>query len=133
MVDKISHTDEEWHKLLTPEEYHMLREDGTEPPFHNRYHDNKKKGTYTCAGCGLELFSADTKFDSGTGWPSFWAPIAKDHVTTKTDSNYGMVREEVKCARCGGHLGHVFNDGPRPTGMRYCMNSGAMHFIEVKK
>ena len=99
MIDKISHTDEEWRKLLTPEEYHMLREDGTEPPFRNKFHDNKKKGVYTCAGCGLELFSSDTKFDSGTGWPSFWAPILKDHVTTKTDSSYGMVREEVKCAR----------------------------------
>jgi peptide-methionine (R)-S-oxide reductase len=133
MVDKISHTDEEWRKLLTPEEYHMLREDGTEPPFRNKYHDNKKKGIYTCAGCGLELFSSDTKFDSGTGWPSYWAPIASDRVVTKTDSSYGMIREEVKCARCGGHLGHVFNDGPRPTGMRYCMNSGAMHFTEAKK
>jgi peptide-methionine (R)-S-oxide reductase len=133
MVDKISHTDEEWRKLLTPDEYHMLREDGTEPPFRNKFHDNKKKGVYTCAGCGLELFSSDTKFDSGTGWPSFWAPIAKDSVTTKTDTSYGMVREEVKCARCGGHLGHVFDDGPRPTGKRYCMNSGAMHFTEAKK
>jgi peptide-methionine (R)-S-oxide reductase len=133
MVDKITHTDEEWRKLLTPEEYHMLREEGTEPPFHNKYHDNKKKGIYTCAGCGLDLFSSDTKFDSGTGWPSFWAPISKDSVTTKTDTSYGMVREEVKCARCGGHLGHVFNDGPRPTGKRYCMNSGAMHFVEGKK
>ena len=132
MVDKITHTDEEWRKLLTAEEYHMLREEGTEPPFRNKYHDNKKKGVYTCAGCELELFSSETKFDSGTGWPSFWAPITKDHVVTKIDRTYGMVREEVKCARCGGHLGHVFNDGPKPTGMRYCMNSGAMHFIESK-
>jgi peptide-methionine (R)-S-oxide reductase len=133
MVDKISHTDEEWRKLLTPEEYHMLREDGTEPPFRNKYHDNKKKGVYSCAGCGLELFSSDSKFDSGTGWPSFWAPISKVSVMTKTDTSYGMNREEVKCARCGGHLGHVFNDGPKPTGLRYCMNSGAMHFTEAKK
>jgi peptide-methionine (R)-S-oxide reductase len=132
MVEKISHTDEEWHKILTPEEYHMLRENGTEPPFHNQFHDNKKKGTYTCAGCGLELFSSDSKFDSGTGWPSYWAPIAPDHVETRKDRSYGMVRTEVKCARCGGHLGHVFDDGPKPTGMRYCMNSGAMHFIEAK-
>jgi peptide-methionine (R)-S-oxide reductase len=133
MIDKITHTDEDWHKLLTPEEYHMLREEGTEPPFQNKYHDNKKRGIYACAGCGLDLFSSDAKFDSGTGWPSFWAPIAPDHVETKTDRSYGMVREEVKCARCGGHLGHVFDDGPRPTGKRYCMNSGAMHFIEGKK
>lgn len=133
MVEKISHTDEEWRKLLTAEEYHMLREDGTEPPFRNEFHDNKKKVIYTCAGCGLELFSSDAKFDSGTGWPSFWAPIAPDHVTTKTDRSYGMTRQEVKCARCGGHLGHVFDDGPRPTGMRYCMNSGAMHFVEAKR
>jgi peptide-methionine (R)-S-oxide reductase len=133
MIDKISHTDEDWHQLLTPEEYHMLREEGTEPPFRNAYHDNKMKGIYTCAGCGLDLFSSDAKFDSGTGWPSFWAPIAPDHVETKTDRSFGMVREEVKCARCGGHIGHVFNDGPRPTGKRYCMNSGAMHFVEGKK
>src|SRR5665647_3607469 len=91
MVDKISHTDEEWRKLLTPEEYHMLMEEGTEPPFQNKYHDNKKKGTYTCAGCELELFSSDTKFDSGTGWPSFWAPIAPDHVVTKADRSYGCL------------------------------------------
>jgi peptide-methionine (R)-S-oxide reductase len=132
MVERISHTEEEWRKLLTPEEYHMLREDGTEPPFRNKYHDNKRKGIYTCAGCELELFSSDAKFDSGTGWPSFWTPITQDQVEERTDRSYGMVRQEVRCARCGGHLGHVFDDGPRPTGKRYCMNSGALHFTEGK-
>src|SRR4030042_2711807 len=103
MVDKISHTDEEWRKLLTPEENHMLREEGTEPPFRNKYHDNKKKGVYTCAGCELELFSSETKFDSGTGWPSFWAPIAKGNIEKAADNSLFMKRTEVLCSKCDAH------------------------------
>jgi peptide-methionine (R)-S-oxide reductase len=130
MVEKIVKSEEEWRKILAPEEFRLLRQSGTEPAFNNEFHDNKRKGIYTCAGCDLELFSSDTKFNSHTGWPSFWAPIAPDRVESKTDKTFGMIRVEVKCARCGGHLGHVFNDGPPPTGQRYCMNSGALHFKE---
>jgi peptide-methionine (R)-S-oxide reductase len=132
MVEKIVKSEDEWRKILNPEEFRLLRQSGTEPAFDNEFHDNKRKGIYTCAGCDLELFSSDTKFNSHTGWPSFWAPIAPDRVETKVDKSFLMIRVEVKCARCGGHLGHVFNDGPPPTGQRYCMNSGAMHFKEAK-
>jgi len=132
MIEKVVKSDSEWNALLTPDEYRLLRKKGTEPAFENEFFDSKRKGTYTCAGCELELFSSDAKFDSGTGWPSFWQPIAEDRVENHVDRGYGMTRVEVACARCGGHLGHVFEDGPPPTGMRYCMNSGAMHFQEKK-
>jgi len=121
---------EEWRKILTPEEFHVLREKGTERPFTGKYLHNKKKGIYVCAGCGNELFSSDKKFDSGTGWPSFWAPIAEDKVELEADNSLRMQRTEVLCNQCGGHLGHVFDDGPKPTGHRFCINSVALRFEE---
>jgi peptide-methionine (R)-S-oxide reductase len=129
-MEKVIKSNEQWKKELTEEQYHILREQGTERPYDGKYWDNHEKGMYECAGCGNDLFSSDTKFDSGTGWPSFWAPIAKDKVEINLDKTHGMMREEVVCAKCGGHLGHVFNDGPKPTGQRYCMNSGAMKFVK---
>jgi peptide-methionine (R)-S-oxide reductase len=131
-VEKVTRTDEEWRKLLTPEQYRVLRHEGTETAFTGKYWNNHAEGIYLCAACGLELFSSDTKFDSGTGWPSYWAPIAKDHVHEVVDRTLGMERVEVECARCGGHLGHVFDDGPRPTGLRYCMNSASLTFKAKK-
>ncbi|MCW4030919.1 MAG: peptide-methionine (R)-S-oxide reductase MsrB [Candidatus Bathyarchaeota archaeon] len=132
MKSKTNKSAEEWRKTLTPEEFHVLREKGTERPFTGKYVDHKKKGTYVCAGCGKELFSSDTKFDSGTGWPSFWTPISEDNLEMKPDNSLGMRRTEVLCSQCGGHLGHVFNDGPKPTGQRFCINSAALHFKERK-
>ena len=120
-------SDAQWKQRLTPTQYDILRHEGTEAPGSGVLLDEHEKGTFRCAGCGLDVFKSDTKFESGTGWPSFWQPI-KGHVVEKTDSTLGMERTEVECARCGGHLGHVFNDGPQPTGLRYCMNSGAMTF-----
>jgi peptide-methionine (R)-S-oxide reductase len=131
-VRKIVKTDQEWKKSLTPEQYEVLRKKGTERAFTGKYWNNHEKGVYRCAACGLDLFSSDTKFDSGTGWPSFWQPIAKENVTEHTDRSLLMERTEAVCGRCGGHLGHVFDDGPAPTGLRYCMNSAALDFKPAK-
>ncbi|MEZ5711400.1 MAG: peptide-methionine (R)-S-oxide reductase MsrB [Sphingobium sp.] len=121
-------SDAEWRKRLTPQQYAILRQEATERPFTHPLNKEKRKGVFACAGCSHPLFSSATKYDSGTGWPSFWKPLAKG-VGTSTDYKLGYPRTEVHCARCGGHLGHVFNDGPRPTGKRYCMNGGALKFI----
>ncbi len=128
-MEKINRTDEEWRKLLTPEQYHILRQAGTERPFTGEYVDTEDDGTYVCAGCKAPLFSSDTKFHSGSGWPSFWDVMDKGNVELHEDRSYGMVRTEINCAKCGGHLGHVFPDGPRDkTGMRFCINSAALEF-----
>lgn len=126
MPEKINKTEQQWKQELTPEQYKILREKGTEPPFSGAYEPCRTAGTYRCAACGQELFSSETKFESGCGWPSFYEPVAGDQVDTHEDNSYGMRRVEVTCSRCGGHLGHVFPDGPRPTGLRYCINSASL-------
>ena len=126
MSDKIAKTDAEWRAELTPERYHILRQKGTERAFSGKYWDTKASGVYRCAGCGQELFPSDVKYDSGSGWPSFFRPIDKDRVEEHEDRSHGIVRTEVTCSRCGGHLGHVFPDGPPPTGERYCINSASI-------
>jgi peptide-methionine (R)-S-oxide reductase len=132
MTEKIEKSDEEWRRELTPEQYQILRRKGTERAFTGQYHDSKTPGVYRCAGCGQELFSSEVKYNSGSGWPSFSKPIDASLVEEHADRSHGMVRMEVVCSRCGGHLGHVFDDGPAPTGMRYCINSASID-LDAKK
>ena len=132
-ISKIEKTEEEWRKELTPEQYAILRKKGTEPAFSGALYRNHADGMYHCAACGAELFKSDTKFESGSGWPSFFLPADQSAIETHEDTSYGMRRVEVTCARCGGHLGHVFPDGPKPTGLRYCINSASLKFEDEKQ
>ena len=132
-MDKVKKTEEEWRRELTPEQYHVMREKGTERPFTGEYEKTKEKGTYVCAACGNPLFTSDTKYESGSGWPSFYQPAGTESVRTETDDSMFMSRTEVLCSRCDAHLGHVFDDGPQPTGERYCMNSVALKLEKEEK
>ena len=129
-TEKVSKSNEEWKKILTLEQYYVMREMGTEKPFSYPLYENPDHGIYYCVACGNPLYSSDTKFDSGTGWPSFWKPYSGKSVSVSTDTSIGMTRDEISCQRCGGHLGHVFNDGPAPTGLRYCMDGVAFNFVK---
>jgi peptide-methionine (R)-S-oxide reductase len=131
MIEKLQRTDEEWRRLLPADHYHVLREKGTEPAFRNLYDDHWERGTYHCYACDNPLFGSEAKFHSGTGWPSFFRPLSADAVEEHVDRSFGMTRTEVSCARCGSHQGHVFDDGPPPTGLRYCMNSASLRFVSA--